>query len=147
MTHWKSRHERNPALHSIRYTILHIIGIKSLFISKSNWRKEFSDARGAVVSDSLILFFSRLGKHYEPNRKRICKRTGGVVICITTVKLISQNSARRGKKNDSFENEKTITYFSLLFRPSKNGRANAEGRRRSKHVWATIPYFLRLLEL
>ena len=43
--------------------------IKSLFISKSNRRKEFSELGGVVVSDSLIMYFSRPGKLCEPNRK------------------------------------------------------------------------------
>ena len=71
--------------------------MKSLFISKIKRCKEFSEAGGAVVSDSLIFYFSRVGKHCEPKRKNICKRARRVVIYITTATLNSQNSPRRGK--------------------------------------------------
>ena len=96
--------------------------IKSLFISKSNRRKEFSAAGGAVDSDSLILYFSRLGKLCERNRKNICKRARGVVIYITTAKLNSQNSARHGQNNDSFDlqtGKLSLTFPYYLDRPSK----------------------------
>ena len=53
--------------------------IKSLFISKSNRRKKISEEGEAVVSDSLITYFSRLAKLCEPRRK-ICASEPGVVI-------------------------------------------------------------------
>ena len=107
----------NKILHCIRYTTLHMLScIKSLFISKINRCKEFSEAWGVVVSDSLTLYFSRLSKHCEPKRKNICKRARRVVIYITTATLNSQTSPRRGKIIDRIHKWRLRNYsFVFVF--------------------------------